>query len=202
MHHEVGKYSLQHSAAIERIDCTHAFETETHAMAKIDDIQLQVYERSTAAAWKSINKFCGRKSTLLSCMKASSIDHVKELLRQHYANVLNRPPPPLSINDDDDVITVTSDLDPSKVTGPISTAELPAALSTPMNSSSSGPDGIPVIALRIEYLEDDILNTINQSSKMVDSEHSIPSQWKHSIIVSIPKKGSSLSLCNQRGIAM
>ena len=57
---------------------------------------------------------------------------------------------------------------------------------------------IPVIALRIE---DDILNTINQSSKMVDSEYSIPSQRKHSIIVSIPKKGSSLSLNNQRGIA-
>ena len=36
---------------------------------------------------------------------------------------------------------------------------------------------------------------------MVDSEYNIPSQWKHSIIVSIPKKGSSLSLDNQRGIA-
>ena len=36
---------------------------------------------------------------------------------------------------------------------------------------------------------------------MVDSEYNIPSQWKHSIIVSISKKGSSLSLYNQRGIA-
>ena len=36
---------------------------------------------------------------------------------------------------------------------------------------------------------------------MVDSEYNIPSQWKHSIIVSILKKGSSLSLDNQRGIA-
>ena len=36
---------------------------------------------------------------------------------------------------------------------------------------------------------------------MVDSEYNIPSQWKHSIIVSFPKKGSSLSLDNQRGIA-
>ena len=66
-------------------------------------------------------------------------------------------------------------------------AELRANLSK--LSSSSGPEGIPVIALRIEKFEDDIPNTINQSSKMVDSEYNTPSQWKHSIIVSIPKRG-------------
>ena len=93
------------------------------------------------------------------------------------------------MNDDDDVITVSPDLDPSKVTGPITTAELQAALSTSKLSSSSDPDGIPVIALWIEELEDDILNTINQSSKTVDSEYNIPSQWEYSIIVSISKKG-------------
>ena len=166
-------------------------------MAIIDDIQSQVYERRTAAAWKSINELCGRKLTPLSCIKASSIDQVRERLQQHHANVLNRPPPPLPINDDDDVITDTPDLDPSKVKGPITTAELQAALSTSKLSFSSGPVGIPVIVLRIE---DDILYTINQSSKMFGSEYIIPSQWKHSIIVSIPKKRSSLSLDNQRGI--
>ena len=118
-------------------------------MAIIDDIQSQIYERRTAAAWKSLNEFCGRNSAPLSCIKASSIDQVKEKLQQYYANVLNRPPPPLPINDDYDVITVTHDLDPSKVTGPITTAELRAALSTSKLSSSYGPDGIPVIALRI-----------------------------------------------------
>ena len=189
-HHKFGKYSSQHSAALERLDRSNAFVAEMHAVAIIDDIQSQIYERRTAAAWTSINEFCGRKSTPLSCIKASSIDQVKEKPQRHYANVLNMPPHPLPINDDDDVITVTPDLDPSKVTGPITTAELLAALSTSKLSSSSGPDSIPVIALRIEEFEDNIPNTINQSSKMVDSEHNIPSQWKHSIIVSIPKNGS------------
>ena len=103
----------------------------------------------------------------MSCIKASSIDQVNEKHHQHYANVLNRTPPPSPINDNDDVITVTPDLDPSNVTGHITTAELQAALSTSKLSSSSGPDGIPVIALRIE---DDILYTINQSSKIFGSE--------------------------------
>ena len=127
----------------------------------------------------------------MSCIKASLVDEVKETLQQHYANVLKRPPPP--INDDDDVTTVSPGFDSPEVTGPIMTAELCAALST-YKLSSSGTDGILVITLLIEEFEDDILDTIDQLSLMVDSEYSIPSQWKHSIIVSIPRKGSSLSL--------
>ena len=75
-HHKFGKYSSQHSAALQRLDRTHAFVAETSAMVIIDDIQSQIYERRTAAAWKSIIEFCGRKSTPLSCIKTSSIDQV------------------------------------------------------------------------------------------------------------------------------
>ena len=135
-------------------------------MAIIVAIQSQICERRTAAEWKSINEFCGRMSIHLSCVKASSIDQAKQTLRQHYANVLNRPPPPLPINDDDNVITVSPDLAPSNITGSITTAELRASLSTTKLFFSSDLDGIPVIAPRIEEFEDDILNTINQSSKM------------------------------------
>ena len=80
VHHKFGKYSSQHSAALERLDRAHAFKAETYAMAIINNIQPQIYEQRTAAAWKSINEFCGRKSTPLSCVKASSIDQVKEKL--------------------------------------------------------------------------------------------------------------------------
>ena len=86
------------------------------------------------------------------------------MLQQHYANVLKRPPPPPPINDYDDFATVSPDLKTPEVTGLNSTAGLRAALSTSKQSSSSGTDGIPVIALRIEEFVDDILNTINKSS--------------------------------------
>ena len=191
VHHNFDKYSSQHSAALERLDRTHAFVVEMLAMAMIDEIQSQIYERRTAVAWKSLNEFYGRKSTPLSCIKAISIDEAIDNRRQHYVNVLNRLPPPSPINDNDDVITVSPVLDSPEVTGTITTAELRAALTTYKLPSSSGPDGIPAIALRIEVFEDHILNTINQSSKMIDSEYNIP--WKQSIIVSISQKGSSLS---------
>ena len=123
----------------------------------IKDIQSQIYERRFAAAWKSINEFCRRMSTPLSCIKDSLIDKVKETLQQHYANFLNRPPPPSQINDDDDdVITVSPDLDPPEV---ITTAELRATMST--SKLLMALTVIPVIALRIEVFKDDILNTIN-----------------------------------------
>ena len=85
------------------------------------------------------------------------------------------------MNDDDDVATVSPDLDRPGVTSPITTAELRATLSTSILFFSYGHDGIPVIALRVE---DDILDSNNQSSKIVDSEYNIPSQWNDSIIVS------------------
>ena len=50
-HHKFGKYSSQHSAGLERLDRTHAFVAETHTMPIIDDIQSQIYERRTTAAW-------------------------------------------------------------------------------------------------------------------------------------------------------
>ena len=187
MHNKFGKYSSQHSAALGRLDRIHTFVASMHAMSIINDIQSQIYERITAAAWKSINEFCGNKSTPLSCIKASSIDQVKEKPRQHYANVLNRPPPPSPISDD--IATVSSDLDPPEVTGPITITEFRDALSTSKLSSSSGHDVIPVIAPQIKKFEDDIPDSIDQSSKMVDSKYNILSQWKHSIIVSIPKTG-------------
>ena len=52
----------------------------------------------------------------------------------------------------------------------------------------------------MDQSEDNILDTIYQSSKTVNSEYNIPSQCQHSIIISIAKKGSALSLDNQRGI--
>ena len=76
-HHEFGKHSSQHSAAIERLDLTHAYVAEAHAIAIIDDIQSQIYERITAAALKSLIESCGRKSTLLSCIIVSSIVQVE-----------------------------------------------------------------------------------------------------------------------------
>ena len=93
-------------------------------MVIINDIQSLISKRRTAVGWKSINEFWGRKSTPLRCINASSFGKVKETLSRHYANVINRPLPPTPINDDDDVTTVSHDLDAPEVSGHITTAKL------------------------------------------------------------------------------
>ena len=60
-------------------------------------------------------------------------------------------------------------LDPPEITSHVTTSECQAALSTFIMYFSSGHGGIQVIALRIEVLEDDIVSTIIQSSKMIGS---------------------------------
>ena len=42
---------------------------------------------------------------------------------------------------------------------------------------------------------------LNRHSKALNSENTIPDDWRKSVIVSIPKKGNSTALDNQRGIA-
>ena len=79
-HHKFAKYSSLNSATIEILDRTHVIVAETHTMALVKDIQSQIYERRTAAEWKSINELCERKSTPLSCIKASLIDEAIENL--------------------------------------------------------------------------------------------------------------------------
>ena len=60
---------------------------------------------------------------------------------------------------------------------------------------------MPSRVLQLCELEEDVLNVINSHSILSDNDNTVPDKWKHSIIVSIPKKSNSLSLENQCGIA-
>ena len=50
-------------------------------------------------------------------------------------------------------------------------------------------------------LEEDVLNVLSSHSILSDNDNTVPDKLRHSIIVSIPNKGYSSSLENQRGIA-
>ena len=79
--------------------------------------------------------------------------------------------------------------------------EIRLALKTSRSNTAPGSDGIPTRVLQLCELEDDVLNVLNSHSILSDNDNIVPDIWKHSIIVSIPKKGNSSSLENQRGIA-
>ena len=84
---------------------------------------------------------------------------------------------------------------------PFTVFEVRKALSTSRTHTSPGPDDIPNCVLKLSELAKDITSVINAHSKTSNPSYSVPKIWKHSQIVSIPKKGPSTSLDNQRGIA-
>ena len=79
--------------------------------------------------------------------------------------------------------------------------EIRIALKTSRSNTAPGSDGIPTRVLQLCELEEDVLNVLNSHSIHSNNDDTVPDKWKHSIIVSIQKKGNSSSLENQRGIA-
>ena len=79
--------------------------------------------------------------------------------------------------------------------------EIRMVLRTSRSNIVSGSDGMPTRVLQLFELEEDVLNVLNSHSILSNNDNTVPDKWKHSIIISIPKKGNSSSLENQRGIA-
>ena len=117
-------------------------------------------------------------------MNAESIDDMKLRIKDHYAAVLNQAP-------SDNLVTVFSDssLLTNKYDYSFTIPEMRTALRTSRSNTKTGSDGIPTRVLQLCELEEDVLNVLNSHSILSNNDNTVPEKWKHSIIVSIPKKG-------------
>ena len=129
-------------------------------------------------------------------MNAESIDNMKLRIKDHHAAVLNQAP-------SDNLVRVFSDSSPltNKYDYSFTIPEIRIALKTSRSNTAPGSDGIPTRVLQLCELEEDVLSVRNSHSILSNNDNIVSDKWKHSIIVSIPKKGNSSSLENQRGIA-
>ena len=125
-----------------------------------------------------------------------SIDNMKLRIKDHYAAVLNQAP-------SDNLVKVFFDSAPltNKYDYSFTIPKIFIALKTSRLNTAPGSDGIPTPVLQLCELEEDVLNVLNSHSTLSNNDNTVPDKWKHSIIVSIPKKGNSSSLEDQRGIA-
>ena len=80
------------------------------------------------------------------------------------------------------------------------TTEIRAALRTSRNDTSPGLDDFLNCVMKIPELEGEFTDLLNRHSKALHIENTIPDDWRKSVIVSMPKKGNSTALDNQRGI--
>ena len=193
---QYGQASTEHRVSLINLDEVYTRCGEEFAQNTIGDIEKHTVECRSAEAWKAINLFCGRKFRFTNCPNAESIDDMKLRIKDHYAAVLNQEP-------SDDLVKVFSDSSPltNKYDYSFTIPKICIDLKTSRSNTAHGSVGMPTRVLQLCELEEDVLNFFSSHSILSNNDNTVPDKWKHSIIVSIPKKSNSSSLENQRGIA-
>ena len=183
------------------MEALHASAAAKAASEIIDEIGLHTEQCKPAAVWRAIKRLTGRKFKPFDCLSAASIADRKRQLTNHYSAILNS-----QYNEQLQHYRLPysqkwQHRNSIRESAPFTTTEIRAALRTSRNDTSPGLDDIPNHVLKIPELEGEVTDMLNRHSKALNNESTIHDDWRKSVIVSIPKKGNSTALDNQRGIA-
>ena len=121
-------------------------------------------------------------------------DKQLERWMQHFRELLNRDPPEESL----DIEEATEDL-PINCEPPTK-EEIERAIKQQKSGKASGPDEIPVEALKADLIGS--TNMLYDLFQDIWKEEAIPEEWKEGYIIKIPKKGDLSSCSNYRGITL
>ena len=196
-----GVSSRQYADTITNMEALHASAAAKAASEIIDEIGLHTEQCKPAAAWRAINRLTGRKFKPFNCLSAASIADRKRQLTNHYSAILNSQHNEQLQHYRLPYSQKWQQRNSIQESAPFTTTEIRAALRTSRNDTSPGLDEIPNRVLRIPELEGEVKDMLNRHSKALNNENTIPDDWRKSVIVSMPKKGNSTALDNQRGIA-
>ena len=197
-----GVSSRHYADAITNLEALHASAAAVAASEIIDEIGLHTEQYKPAAAWRAINRLTGRKFKPFHCLSAASIADRKRQLTSHYSAIHNSQHNQQQQQQYRPLCSQQwQQRNSIQESAPFTTTEIRAALRTSRNDTSPGLDDIPNRVLKIPQLEGEVTDMLNRHSKALNIENTIPDDWRKSVIVSMPKKGNSTALDNQRGIA-
>ena len=167
----------------------------------VDEIGLHTEQCKPATAWRAINRLTGRKFKPFNCLSAASIADRKRQLTNHYSATLNS-----QHNQQQQQYRLLfsqqwQQRNGNQETAPFKTTEIRTALRTSRNDTSPGLHDIPNRVQKIPELDGEVTDMLKRHYKAMSIENTIPDDWRKSVIVSMPKKGNSTALDNQRGIA-
>ena len=91
-----------------------------------------------SAAWQAINNLTGRRTRPLTVVAADSVEHRKDLMKEHYSKVLNAPDTQAGAPLEPLGITICEEAEFS--TDPISEDEVERAVKTMISDAAAGPD--------------------------------------------------------------
>ena len=143
----------------------------------------------------------GRKFKPFNCLIAASIADRKRQLTKHYSAILNSQHNQQQLQCRLLCSQQWQQRNSNQESAPCTTTEIRAALWTSRNNTSPGLDNILNRILKIPELEGEVTDMLNRHSKALNIGNTISDDWRKSVIVSMPRKGNSTALDNQRGIA-
>ena len=151
-----------------------------------------------AAAWRAINRLTCRNFKPFNCLCAASISDRKRQLTNHYSAIFNS-----QRNQQQQQYRLLcsqkwEQRSSNQESALFTTTVIRAALRTSRNDTSPGLDYIPNRVLKKPELEGDVTDMRNRHSKALNIENTITDDWRKCVIVSMPKKGNSTALDNQR----
>lgn len=188
-----GQGSTQSTTAATQLQEEHAAAAKREIDSLVTDLQTANAHGHTKQAWQIINSVTGRKDQPRTILSATSTEDRKNQLIRHYSNILNNQPAhPELLHAEYDEQTAEFD------TGPIRLDEVTLAAKKARADGACGLDDIPTQALLA--LPHALLRVTRTHSPIHGG--SPPPQWLRSKIISIPKKGTSTALDNQRGISL
>ena len=174
-----------------------------HKRERIDSIAWKAEEAAEKNDIKKVydttKVLCGKKGVQSKPVKVKSgtvLTNIKDQLahwREHFHEVLNRPPP-MSQPD-------LSEAPPLAIkTGPITKAKVKSACKTLSSGKAAGLNNIPAEAWKEGgWVSEEVLYSLLNNIWVAED---IPMDWKLGLLVKLPKKGDLNDCANLQGIML
>ena len=173
---------------------TNIYEAEQTAylQSKINLIASANANKQAATAWKTVNEICNRKGANKAKLKADNQKDRLDLWKQHFQNLLGKPP---NILDNPVKRIIETELDIKK--GNFDMKEISSALNKLSNGKACGLDNIPAEVWMTGKFNQELLDLCNA----VYNQNPIE-KWTKGCLLPFPKKGNLGVTTNYRGITL
>ena len=179
-------------SARDTLTATYNKEQANYIQEKIEEISSAATNQKSSHAWKAVNEISGRKNTTKAKLKASSQDERIKLWKEHFENLLGKPP-----LTNEAVITPIFENELSIKKGAFTMDELRTVLKNTKSGKSCGLDNIPAEVWKLENFNDALLKLCNDAYM----GHPID-KWRQGCLLPFPKKGDLGKATNYRGITL
>ena len=169
---------------------SYELKQRNYVLSQIDKIKNAAENRQSSVAWKTVNEVTGRKSTSKSKLKASSQEERLKLWKEHFQNLLGKPP---SVSDKPIETVINSTLN-VKI-GNFTIDELESV--KVKGRKAAGLDDVPPEVWKTGEFNDILLHLCNE----VYNQNAID-KWTEGCILPFPKKGDLGITNNYRGITL